>query len=84
LRLTELLGPVTRVKKKKKKKYLDGGAGGLLDAHVPEPVFQRHQQRHIAPDDCLFQSLGFRLYSPFALHAPIKWAIQGYVIKKRG
>ena len=25
-----------------------------------------------------------RLHSPFALHAPIQWAIQGYVIKKRG
>jgi len=25
-----------------------------------------------------------RLHSPFALHAPIQWAIQGDVIKKRG
>ena len=23
-------------------------------------------------------------YEPFALHAPIQWAIQGHVIKKRG
>jgi hypothetical protein len=45
---------------------------------LPERRYPREREREIE------REREKRLHSPFALHAPIQRAIQGYVIKKRG